>query len=230
MRAADADVWSLPMDASSRLTQFRFQLGLAVGVTASVWACVLYLDRPFAQAFSRYLYGSQLQTLLSAVLSPFPYLVVIAVLCLALAGGFRAFGGVVPGWARPPLLASLSLICALISVLLLKSVFGRSALDPWYVQHGIYMFRWFDSGWAYDSFPSGTLTVATALLYTLSRQHPHLRALCMLSLLVVLSGLLATGSHWLSDALAGIYLGFLMATLASRLYPLVIGAAETSAV
>jgi len=68
-------------------------------------------------------------------------------------------------------------------------------------------FSWFRDEYGYGCFPSGHMTVFTALLTTFSFYYPRHRRVCLVLLWLLALALIITGHHFLSDVLAGVALG-----------------------
>lgn len=78
----------------------------------------------------------------------------------------------------------------------------------------LYGFHPFQAG----SFPSGHMTIFTAALVMLVYFYPKLKKLAIGLLTILAFVLLYYNYHFLSDAIAGTYLGVLIATIIYRLY------------
>ena len=109
--------------------------------------------------------------------------------------------------------ASLATLLATAAVLALKYACGRMWPDTWvdnnpsWIRNHTFGFVPFHGGPGYASFPSGHTTRITAPFAVLWQYVPRLRVLWALPTLLVMAGLLAADFHWLSDCLAGIWLG-----------------------
>jgi membrane-associated phospholipid phosphatase len=79
--------------------------------------------------------------------------------------------------------------------------------NPSWIRNHAFGFRPFHGGPGYASFPSGHTTRITAPFAVLWQHLPRFRLLWALPTLLVMIGLLAADFHWLSDCLAGIWLG-----------------------
>lgn len=88
-----------------------------------------------------------------------------------------------------------------------KLLFGRANPRFWLNHPDSYGFHWFQGGGSYNSFPSGHMAVFTALILPLWRFYPRYRPLYVSFLLLLAAALVITNYHFLSDVLAGAYLG-----------------------
>lgn len=125
------------------------------------------------------------------------------------------------GWAvirgRPlrPRMASLLLSgCAGIAGLglseLLKLVIGRTPVFPDFVVQGTYRFAPLHQG--FGSFPSTTAATVSAVVGIMWMAWPRGRAAYALLLLTVGVVIVLVNAHWLSDVLAGVFVGRGVAT------------------
>lgn len=95
----------------------------------------------------------------------------------------------------------------------LKIIFGRYWPATWLhnnpslIRDNIYGFHWFHYGTAYAAFPSGHTTVTVAVMALLWIAYPKLRWLVVLIIMLVAVGLIGNYYHFLSDVIAGGFLG-----------------------
>ena len=173
--------------------------------------CILYLDVPLAHFVRDYLYANAHW---SRTTSDLPDLLSLVVL-ISMAGAFaiylrRSRNAI---YDRLTLLAREVLWLAPSSYLakaLLKIVFGRSNTRCWLRDPTIYGFHWFQMKEHCEGFPSGHMLVITALLAVLWRFYPGSRILVSFTGVLLGLALIATNYHFLSDVLAGAYLGVLL--------------------
>lgn len=97
----------------------------------------------------------------------------------------------------------------------LKFVFARTDTRAWLAHRASYGFHWLQGGHVYGAFPSGHMTVFTAFFTALWLYYDCLRPLCFGALALLAIALVATDYHYLSDVVAGAYIGA-MVTLAAR--------------
>jgi PAP2 superfamily len=95
----------------------------------------------------------------------------------------------------------------------LKFAFGRTWPDTWgpgivsLVRDNVYGFHFFQSGKSFESFPSGHAAVAAAVLSVIWILFPSLRRICAMSMVAVDIGLVALNLHFVSDVVAGSFIG-----------------------
>lgn len=105
----------------------------------------------------------------------------------------------------------------------LKYIFGRYWPNTWvnknpsFLHDHAYGFHFFHSGTAYQSFPSGHTTVAVAAMVSIWITYPRLiwRSLAFLGALAVIIGLIGQDYHFLSDCIAGAWVGATVAMYVS---------------
>ncbi len=95
----------------------------------------------------------------------------------------------------------------------LKFAFGRTWPDSWgpdilsLVRDSTYGFHFFHSGRAFESFPSGHAAVVAASMSVLWVVYPKLRVLWGVVVVAAGVGLVALNLHFLSDVVAGSFVG-----------------------
>jgi membrane-associated phospholipid phosphatase len=105
----------------------------------------------------------------------------------------------------------------------LKFMFGRTWPETWvennpsFIRDGVYGFNWFHGGAGYRSFPSGHMAVTCAVVGVIWIWYPRLRPLCAFVALAVAGGLIGADYHFLSDILAGSYVGISTAWMTTAL-------------
>jgi len=111
------------------------------------------------------------------------------------------------------LVCSLSVLVAEACKDQLKVLFSRTWPESWtgnnpsFIRDGVYGFNFMHGGGAYASFPSGHMATACAVLSVLWIWYPRLRWLLTAAGLAVGAGLVAANYHFLSDVIAGAFLG-----------------------
>lgn len=99
----------------------------------------------------------------------------------------------------------------------LQVMVGRSRPELFFA-HGVYVFRPFDFGADYSSFPSAHAAVAAAMATTLSLFLPDYRITFFPIAIMVALSRIAAGHHYLSDTIAGILLGIAVAAALERVF------------
>ncbi len=107
-------------------------------------------------------------------------------------------------------LAAMSLPISFMMKSVLKFVAGRMETRLWLRHLHLYQFHLYPVVGHYSGFPSGHMTVITVLILAFWKYYPRYRPV-YLSLLVALAlALIATAYHFISDIIAGVYVGFLV--------------------
>jgi membrane-associated phospholipid phosphatase len=110
-------------------------------------------------------------------------------------------------------LASVSLLVAESIKQQLKFAFGRTWPESWtgnnpsLIANGAYGFHPFHGGVGWESFPSGHTVAVCAVASVLWLSYPRLRLPCVITIIAVVIGLLGANYHFLSDTIAGGFLG-----------------------
>lgn len=98
----------------------------------------------------------------------------------------------------------------------LQYLFGRSMPELWSVFHQAPQFHWLRADDSYGCFPSGHMTVLTALTTALWRHYPRYKPAYLAFLLLLGAALIATNYHFLGDVIAGAYVGAMICSLTDR--------------
>ena len=92
-----------------------------------------------------------------------------------------------------------------------KFAFGRINTRVWVSDPTLGdNFHWFDGGGNYNGFPSGHMTVLVPLFIALWQFYPALRPLWGVALAGLAISMVLTDYHFVSDIIAGTYLGILV--------------------
>ncbi len=183
------------------------------GLAATAAACAaayLWLDRPIALTAHAYHVYQNSFALLTYIPEP---LVPLACAAFALTGLWALAGRPLSSWGTVAVLCSISVLVTELSKSQLKYVFGRTwpetfvQNNPSFIRDGVFGFNFFKGGAAYASFPSGHTAAICALVSVLWIMAPKLRPLCILAVLVVVVGLIGADYHFLSDIIAGGFVG-----------------------
>ncbi|OGT30926.1 MAG: hypothetical protein A3E87_08070 [Gammaproteobacteria bacterium RIFCSPHIGHO2_12_FULL_35_23] len=183
-----------------------------------VTVCYYFLDRPIADFnYQHHLNHWLILKYFTGVALACFYLSPFLIIYLVLK---KILGYSLTPWQTCLLLAS---ICTMITYSIkdiLKFVFGRYWPSTWtnnnpsWLSNHAYGFHFFHLGSWYQSFPSGHTTIIVTFMSVIGLQYPKLRLLVFIPCLLVIIGLLAMNYHFLSDIIAGAFLGFISAYIA----------------
>ncbi|MHB8471336.1 MAG: phosphatase PAP2 family protein [Gammaproteobacteria bacterium] len=109
------------------------------------------------------------------------------------------------------LLCGLGLPLAFLVKMILQYVFGRYPPRFWLFQPGVAGLHWFQSWSIPHAFPSGHMTVITAFAAMLYYFYPRYRAVYLTALVGLGVALVMTNYHFVSDVIAGAYVGLVTA-------------------
>ena len=151
--------------------------------------------------------GTDVETLGLGVLLLLKPILAASLVLLVVGGILKSIRRDVPAWMHGPLVTALSMAITLAVALSLKVAVGRSQVYPTFIPDHLYTLRPFHGGGDYEAFPSATLAVSAAGLTVVWLRVSRLRSLCVTALLLVEAAILLTNGHWLSDTLAGTFLG-----------------------
>ncbi len=123
---------------------------------------------------------------------------------------FLLYKGIYNTHTRFFLLVAITIPATFLLESYLKHVVGRINTRFWLHHVTFKEFRWFHGGGNYSSFPSGHMAVFAALLYALWKFYPRQRAGYVAFLAGLATALIVTNYHFLSDVIAGLYVGGLI--------------------
>jgi membrane-associated phospholipid phosphatase len=198
----------------------RWLLSLLVTVLAVV-ASYLWLDRSIALLVHVQLPHHEAFALLTHIPDPFVPLAVIAFVSLGLS---TLSGRVLSKRQTTALVCSISLIVAEVTKNQLKFIFGRTWPETWvqnnpsFIRDGAYGINLFHGGAGYASFPSGHSAVTCAVISVLWNLYPNLRAVYLIVVFAVAIGLIGANYHFLSDVIAGSFVGVSTGWMATALW------------
>jgi membrane-associated phospholipid phosphatase len=193
-------------------------------VTATIVAISFqWLDRPIALLAHRVPRSSTNGTWewLTRIPNPLIPLALIAFVVL----GLRALlGRSLSNRQAVAFVCSLSVIVTETAKDQLKFLFGRTWPESWmgnnpsFIRDGVYGFNFLHGGGAYQSFPSGHMAAACAVLSVLWICYPRLKWLWVAGGLAVGAGLVGGNYHFLGDVIAGGFLGISAGWLVSSIW------------
>lgn len=185
--------------------------------TLAVLLCMARVDLPVAAFVSARLRRGPLFEITSSALGTLSLVAVLAPGFLVASGMAVLSGRRISRFMRTLLVSSWSVVWALSATIVLKRLFGRSSIDPLHLARSVYDFHPLGGGWGHEAFPSGTTTIASAILSVLWIRLPPSRfpGACLLA--IVSAALVATNSHWISDIVAGVFFGTTIGWMTARL-------------
>src|SRR5665647_1291423 len=187
----------------------RWLLILAITVSAVVIS-YLWLDRPVALLAHAQLPQHEAFAQLTHIPDP---LIPLGVVTFVGLGLWSFSGRTLSKNQTATLVCSISLIMAEATKNQLKFLFGRTWPDTWvqnnpsFIRDGAYGFNLFHGGAGFASFPSGHSAVTCAVISVLWIFYPKLRAIYLFVVFAVVIGLIGANYHFLSDIIAGAFVG-----------------------
>ena len=182
----------------------------AVSCVVLVGLSMLFADRPLATwVHATFQKPEWARWLTKLAVLPDP----LALVALVVVGVLYWLRGHTGNAGRIAVTASLATLLSTMAVILLKYVFGRLWPETWvegnpsWIANHAFGFFPLHGGRGYESFPSGHTTRITAPFAVLWQLMPRYRILWVLPTLAVTVGLLVCNYHFLSDCIAGVYLG-----------------------
>jgi membrane-associated phospholipid phosphatase len=175
--------------------------------------CIAFVDRP-VEVFVHAHQG--LRPVFQAMAAPSLISLPAALVYLAV---FALRAAVAPGrreWRWLSLCAAVLAATAMKDEL--KWVFGRPWPDSW-VEYGLYAFKPFIDSEFYGGFPSGHTAYMAAPMFMLCWLVPKYRAVWLAAIGMVMFGLVAAGYHYVSDTIAGAFVGLAAAAGTVALMP-----------
>jgi membrane-associated phospholipid phosphatase len=203
------------------MTALQRWLYSLLATALAVFVAYEWLDRPLAQLSHAVLANHAGFAELTHIQDPLIPLAAIAYVCLGL---WVIAGRPLSKLAVTALLCSFSLVMGETIKNLLKYAFGRTWPETWvrnnpsFIENGAYGFHPFRGGAGYASFPSGHTTVICALVSVLWILYPQWRALYALVVAAVAVGLIGANYHFLSDVIAGGFVGVSSGWMATALW------------
>jgi membrane-associated phospholipid phosphatase len=199
---------------------FRYWLFALALCAVAVSFCIVYVDCPLALYLDAHVRHTEIWGWLNFTLRPFSLVVVVALFFLMACGIWLISGHQLRPWTATPFLCSSSAMAAVATVVSFKRIFGRGWPDPTFIRDHLYGFHLLRGEMHWDAFPSGTAAVSVAILAVLWVLKPQWRLLGLLVVIFLIAAVVITNYHWLSDVLAGSFLGMSIGWATVRLlYP-----------
>ena len=192
------------------MTAIQKWLVSLAGIVVAVVTSYQWLDRAVALFAHRDVAHHEVFGELTHIPDP---LLPVAIVIFVGAGLIVMSGRRLPRLHATVLLCAMSAMIAEVTKSVLKYVFGRTWPETWiganpsFIHDHVYGFNFFHGGDAYASFPSGHLSVTAAVVSVLWIAYPRWRALYALVMLAVTAGLVGANYHFVSDIIAGGFVG-----------------------
>lgn len=184
---------------------------------AATGLCIAYVDVPCALFLDAHVRHTEFWVWLNLVLYPFVLMVPVALFFLFGCGLWVISGRRLAPVTEDPLLCSWAAMWAIAAEHIFKQIFGRGWPDPTFVRDHLYGFHLLRGETHWNSFPSGTATISVAILAVLWIRKPGWRIGGVLVVMLLLVAVIVGNYHWVSDVIAGVYLGALIGRLSPRL-------------
>ena len=182
-----------------------------VPVAMATYYCIGHLDIAVAEFVRHYIYANkEWQHLTSSI----PDALLILVVCVTV-GSFSLFRYRAShrGIDAVAVMYKMLAVTAPVSYIVksfLKYAFGRVNTREWLHAPQEYGFHWFSGAQRHSGFPSGHMLVVAALVAVVWRFHPRYRPACLGLLVVLALAMIATNYHFVSDVIAGAYVGLVV--------------------
>jgi membrane-associated phospholipid phosphatase len=211
---------SKDMSIAARVTIWIVTL---LGVVTAVVFSIFWVDRPlalFAHDHFRFVVRGTV-----AELSYFPNPLVVVALVLSGILTLRMIFGRPLSWHQANIfVCSLGVIFTEMIKNILKFIFGRTWPETWvdnnpsFIRDGIYGFHFMHGGSAYQSFPSGHMAAACTVLSIVWIRYPDFRPFSVIAGLLVGTVLVGANYHFLSDVIAGAFVGISVGWIATVIW------------
>jgi membrane-associated phospholipid phosphatase len=181
-----------------------FKAWLRALVAISAFACisVRWFDRPIAELFRGI---SERQAVPIELANRILVIPSIAAILFVICGVAAIAGRRLSKIETTIALCTIGVLVTTVIKDQLKFVFGRTW--PYLLNEDIYGFNFFQPGKSFESFPSGHAAIAAVVLSIIWMQFPTKRILCALGIVAVDLGLVVLNLHFLSDVVAGSFVG-----------------------
>jgi membrane-associated phospholipid phosphatase len=205
----------------------RAVIAAMVACLVLVVACIAFVDRPVADyAHTVLRVNERYYKVMTQIVDPIP-------VYAGLVTGWYAIAALFGGRPGPRGMIALRIAIAILVAIALKEqlkvLFGRTWPETWtnnnlsYIKHGVYGFFPMKAlmsdgaGRGYHSFPSGHMTAISVATVSLGLNFPRLMILAPVGMTIVAIGMIGANYHWVSDLIAGAFLGTAVALAAHRL-------------
>ncbi len=169
--------------------------------------CIVYVDRPIATFSFHHINETGRVQILRWLILPLGPLAVVALIIVLVSGLLSLSGRPFPRWVQPMIIPTIAVTMGIGAELILKEIFGRSDIWPTYIQHHVYAWDFMDHRDGWRSFPSGTAIGLFALIGVLLVRRSRWTTTAVCASLVICALVTIIPFHWLSDVIAGMFVG-----------------------
>lgn len=197
-----------------RQLSLKIWIGMLIATILAIAICIRWLDAPIALALHPHAgrYSGLGNSFDSSILVR-GEIIVIAALAIA-----RLIWGTLPDYARALFLASCSSLIAFeANEYILKVIFGRQTPMEFLQVPAVYPFH-FLQGDDHSSFPSGHMVMATTFAVVIGRNIPGTAPFLITMLCFGAFALLLGDWHFVSDTLAGAFVGWTAGLMATKIW------------
>jgi membrane-associated phospholipid phosphatase len=188
----------------------KFIVGIPLAIIL-IMCCYHFFDVKIALFVKRVLMSGEQPSLFSADIPDFLPLFVCIITALALVLYIHdKRKGIDDIRTAFFLLVGTSLPMTFLIKSILKFVFGGITTRFWLVSPVARDFHWFHGADNYSGFPSGHMAVFTAIFLDSWKYYPRYRSVYGALLFLLAMALISTNYHFLSDIVAGAYLGYVI--------------------
>jgi membrane-associated phospholipid phosphatase len=206
------------MSFDARSNSNALWIGSALLLVPIVILCVQFVDVPVALFVKEHLYGNRHWSRLTSDLPDLLLVVVVVTTVLALSLYLvRTRNGIYDAATSFEKLVAWAAPVSYVTKDLLKSVFGRVNTRTWLHDPQLYRFEWFERRQGFEGFPSGHMLVIVTLLAAAWRFYPRTRPLCLALAIMLGLALVVTDYHFVSDVIAGAYVGVAVEAVVFRI-------------
>ena len=190
---------------------FKKDIGGFMLALLLVLCSYFFLDAPIALLVKKVLLSYRRLSLFSSNIPDLLFPIVCVITGIAWAAYFYlVHKGIYDRNTRFFKLVAVAVPLAYVLKSLLKYAVGRINTKYWLRHPNFTEFHWFHGVGNYSGFPSGHMAVFTALVCVLWKFYPRYRSAYAGFLSVLALTLIATNYHFLSDVVAGAYVGFIV--------------------
>ncbi len=217
-------------DRTKKYARILVWLAWLAGTALAVTVCYFWLDRPIALWVHSHLRLGYHSTLTRFSHFPDP-LIPLAIVALVVLGARAAVYRSLPAnYQAATFVASVSVLITETLKNQLKFIFSRSWPESWvgnnpsFIRDGVYGFHFLHGGPNYQSFPSGHMAAGCAALAVLWTWYPRWRPVYFVAGLVAGLTLVGSNYHFLSDVIAGAFVGLSIGWIATVIWDALVAA------